>query len=79
MEKSLKNSVDKDKKTYSYLKYNNNEDIKVKNTNKCTIKRKLKFEGHKNCFKAAQIENKINHSEKNKIDIDSFKDDKKKS
>ena len=30
------------------------------------IKRKLKFEDYKNCSEAAQIENKINHLEKNK-------------
>ena len=37
---------------------------KVKSTNKCVIKRKLKFEDYKNCLEAAQIENKINHLEK---------------
>ena len=30
------------------------------------IKRKLKFEDYKNCSEAVQIENKINHLEKNK-------------
>ena len=38
------------------------------------IKRKLKFEDYKNCLGAAQIENKINHLEKNKIDVDSLKE-----
>ena len=51
-------------KTYSYLKNNDDEDKKVKSTNKCVIKRKLKFEDYKNCLEAAQIENKINHLEK---------------
>ena len=31
-------------KTYSYLKDNNDEDKKAKDTKKCVIKRKLKFE-----------------------------------
>ena len=47
---------------------NNNEDKKAKRTKKCVIKRKLKFEDYKSCLKAAQIKNKINHLEKNKID-----------
>ena len=32
------------------------------------MKRKLKFQDYENCLVAGQIENKINHSEKNKID-----------
>ena len=64
-------------KTYSYLKENNNEDKKAKSTKKCVIKRKLKFEDYKNCLEAAQIENKINNLEKNKIDVDSLKEDQK--
>ena len=40
----------------------------------CAKKRKLKFEHYKNCFEAAQIENKLNHFEKkNKINLDSLK------
>ena len=35
----------------------------------CFMKRKLKFEDYKKCLEAAQIENKINHLEKNKIDV----------
>ena len=41
------------------------------------MKRKLKFQDYKSCLKACQIENKINHLEKNKIDIDSLKEDEK--
>ena len=48
---------------------------KAKGIKKCVIKRKLKFQDYKNCLEAAQIENKINHLEKNKIDVDSFKED----
>ena len=57
-------------KICNYLKDNNDEDKKEKSTKKCVIKRKLKFQDHKNCLEAAQIENKINHSEKNKINVD---------
>ena len=64
-------------KTYSYLKDNIDEDKKPKGRKKFVIKRKLKFEDYKNCLKAAQIENEINHLEKNKIDVDSLKEDKK--
>ena len=57
-------------KTYSYLIDNGSEDEKGKSTKKCVIKRKLNFENYKNCLRATQLENKINHLEKNKIDID---------
>ena len=59
-------------KTYSYLKDYNDEDKKAKVTKKCVIKRKLKFKDYKNCLEAAEIENEINHLEKNKIDVDSL-------
>ena len=42
-----------------------------------TKKRKFKFEDYKNCLEAAQFENKINHLEKNKIDVDGLKKDQK--
>ena len=40
-------------------------------------KRKLKFQDCKNCVEEAQIENKINHLEKSKIDVDSLKQNQK--
>ena len=61
-------------KTYSYLKDNSDENKEAEDTKKCVIKRKLKFRYCKNCLEAAQIENKINHSEKSKIDVDSIKE-----
>ena len=64
-------------KTYSYLKDNNDEDKKAKDTQKCAIKRKLKFQDYKNYLEVGRIENKINRLEKNKIDVDSLKEDKK--
>ena len=39
--------------------------------------RKLKFENCKNCLEATQLENKINHLEKNKTDINNFKENHK--
>ena len=40
-------------------------------------KRKVKFKDYKNCLEAAQTENKINHLEKHKIDVDSLKEGQK--
>ena len=57
-------------KTYSYLIDDGNEDKAAKSTKKSVIKRKIKFENHRNCLEATQIENKTNHLQKNKIDID---------
>ena len=60
-------------KTYNYLINDGSEDEKSKGTRKCAIKRKLKFENYKNCLRVTQLENKIKHLEKNKINIDSIK------
>ena len=62
-------------KTYSYLIDDGSEDKNVKGTKKCVIKRKLKLGNYENCLEATQLDNKINHLEKNKTDIDSFKKD----
>ena len=51
-------------KTYSYLVDDGSEDKKAKNTKKCFIKRKLKFENYKKCFKATQFDKKINYLQK---------------
>ena len=64
-------------KTYSYLTGNKDEDKTAKGTKKCVMKRKLKFEDYKYCLEAAHIENKIKYLEKNKIDVDSLKEDQK--
>ena len=52
-------------KTYSYLIDDGSEDKKAKDTKKCVIKRKLKFENYKNCLEATQLDNKIKYLEKN--------------
>ena len=33
-------------------------------------KKQLRFKDYKNCLKAAQVESKKNHLEKNKVDVD---------
>ena len=52
-------------KTCSQLIDDNSEDKKAKDTKKCLIKRKLKFENYKNYLEATQLENKTNYLEKN--------------
>ena len=59
-------------KTYRFLIDDGSEGKKAKATKKCVIKSKVKFDNYKNCSEAMQLENKINHQEKNKTDIDSF-------
>ena len=52
-------------KIYSYLiddKYK-----KTKGTKKCVIKKQPKFEDYRNCLKATERNNKINHLEKIKL------------
>ena len=64
-------------KTYSYLIDDASEDKKGKDTKKCVTKRKIKFENYKNCLETTQLDEKINYLEKNEINIDSLKKDKK--
>ena len=56
-------------KTYSYLIDERSEDKKAKDTKKCVIKRKRKFENYKSCFEATQLENKVNHLENKTLRI----------
>ena len=63
--------------TYSYLKDNSDEDKKAKGTKKYIMKIKAKFQDYKKCLEAVQLVNKINHLEKNEIDVNSIKKDKK--
>ena len=58
---------------YSYLKDNTDEDKKAKTTNKCVIKRKLKFQDCKNRLEATELDSKIDYLEKNKLEIYSIK------
>ena len=56
--KIIRKFVELRAKTYSHLK--------AKDTKKCVIKRKLKFENCKNCLETTQLENEINHLKKEK-------------
>ena len=73
----MKELVGLRKKTYSYLKDNNDEDKKAQGAKKCVIKRKLKFQDYKDCLEAAQMERKIEYFKKKIFYIDSLKEDKK--
>ena len=70
--KILKKFVGSRAKSYSYLIDDGSKDKKAKDTKKCVTKRKVKFDNCKNYLEATQLDNKINHLEKNKISIDSF-------
>ena len=52
-------------------------ETKKQKTKKRLSWKRLDSEDYKNCLEAAQIENKINHSEKNKTGVDSLKEDQK--
>ena len=51
-------------KTYSYLADKNSQDKKAKETKKCVIKGKHKFEDYKNYLKAIELEDKMNQLNK---------------
>ena len=57
-------------KIYSYLIDDGSKDKNGKITKECLIK--LKFQNYKNCLEATQLENKISHLEKNKVNVDTF-------
>ena len=50
---------------------------KATGTKRFVTRRKLKFKNYKNFLEATQLENRINHLEKNKTDIESLKNDHK--
>ena len=62
-------------KTYSYLTDDGSED--KKDTNKCIIKTKLKFENYKICLEATELDKKKS-PKKTKINRGSFKRNHKK-
>ena len=51
--------------------------IKKQKVQESVIKRRFKCENYKSCLEATQLENKLNYLEKNKIDIDSLKENYK--
>ena len=46
---------------------------RTKGTKRCVMKRKLKFENYKSCLEVTQLSRKINHLEKNKINMHGLK------
>ena len=62
---------------YSYLIDDSSEKKREKISKSCVIKRKLKLKDYKNCLEGTQVENKLNHIEKNEIQVDSLKKDYK--
>ena len=66
----MKTFVGLSAKIYSYLEVGRSEDKKAKGTKKSAIRRKSKFENHKDRLETTQFEKKINHLEKNKIGRD---------
>ena len=65
----MTNFVELRAQTFNQLIDNGSEDRKSK---RYVTKRQLKFEYYKNCLEGAQLDNKINYLEINKIYIDSF-------
>ena len=50
---------------------------KATGTKKCEMKQKLKFQDYQNCVEATQLKNEIIYLEKNKIDVNSLRKNKK--
>ena len=60
-------------KTCNYLIDDSHENRKAQGTRKCAIKQKFKFEDYKNCLVVAQLKNKLNQREKNKVNEESLR------
>ena len=56
----------------TYLTDNNNKYNKSKSTKKCFVKRKHKFDDYIHCLEVTQLENKINHLEKDSLNVDNL-------
>ena len=63
--KIMKEIVGSIAETYSYLINDGSENKKAKCTEKCVIKKELKYQDHKNCS-AAKIDEKLKYLEKKK-------------
>ena len=56
-------------KTYSFLTDNGKEDEKAKGTNKCVIKKMIKFNNYKKCLLNVEVILKSQHDAKNTMFI----------
>ena len=70
----MKKFVGLRRKTYAYLKDNDDESKKAKGTKRCVIKRNRKFKDFKKCLKASQIINKVKYLENEEINVDTLKE-----
>ena len=75
----MKKFVELQRKTYSYLKDNDDDYKNAKDTKRCVVKRRPNFQDYKNCIKASQILNITNYLQSKQIDVDCLKEDKKNS
>ena len=73
----MKKFVELQRKTYSYLKDNDDDYKNAKDTKRCVVKRRPNFQDYKNCIKASQILNITNYLQSKQIDVDCLKEDKK--
>ena len=73
----MKKFVELQRKTYSYLKDNDDDYKNAKDTKRCVVKRRPNFQDYKNCIKASQILNIKNYLQSKQIDVDCLKEDKK--
>ena len=62
---------------YSYLTDDNDKSKKAKDIKKFVMKGKLKFYDYKNFLEANQLEKKFNYQEKNKLVINSQRENQK--
>ena len=61
---------------YSHLTDDNDKSRKAKDTKKCVMKGKLKFDDNKNFLKAHQLEKELNYHEKNKLAVNSRRENR---
>ena len=59
-------------KIYSYLTDDSDGNKKSKGAKRYFIKRKLKFEDYKYCLEATDLKDKMNHPEKNEVNVNSL-------
>ena len=71
----MKEFVGLREKQHSYLKDQNDKGKSAIGTEKCVIKRKVRFQDSENCVEAAQIKNGTDHLGKNKNHVASLKED----
>ena len=74
---TMAKSVGLRSKMYNYLKDDGSGSKDVKGTKICLIKRELKFKEYTNCLEANRLK-KINHLEKNNIEVDGLTENHKK-